>query len=185
MKAQFFASPIQFRTWLEKNHSTKTELMVGFYKINSGKPSMTWSQSVDQALCYGWIDSVTRSIDSESYCIRFTPRKRNSIWSEVNIKKVAALKKAGLMTKAGLEAYSWKKEHLSGIYSHEKEISALEPTFEKQFKKHKKAWLFFNAQAPSYKKVIIHWIMSAKQDKTKQSRLEKAIQFSLEEKRLT
>lgn len=184
MKALFFSSPLEFRFWLEKNHKTKTELVVGFYKVRSGKPSMTWSQSVDQALCFGWIDSVRRTIDSESYCIRFTPRKRNSIWSEVNIKKVSALKKAGLMTKDGLEAYSWKKEHRAGIYSHEKEIPAIAPLYEAQFKKNKKAWLFFNTQAPSYKKVIIHWIMSAKQDKTKQSRLEKAIKFSLEQKRI-
>jgi uncharacterized protein YdeI (YjbR/CyaY-like superfamily) len=105
MTVTFFATPAAFRQWLKKHHKKETELIVGFYKVGSGKPSITWSQSVDQALCFGWIDGVRRSIDNESYCIRFTPRRRNSIWSAINIKKVEELTKAGLMTAEGQKAF--------------------------------------------------------------------------------
>lgn len=113
MDVHFFKTQEEFREWLMENYLKEKELIVGYYKIGSGKPSMTWSQSVDQALCFGWIDSVRRSIDNESYCIRFTPRKRNSIWSDINIKKIGALTKAGLMTAEGLEAFKHKKEDKS------------------------------------------------------------------------
>lgn len=178
MKPTFFPTPQEFRQWLEKNHQTEKELPVGFYKVGSGKPSMTWTESVDQALCFGWIDGVRRSIDEESYSIRFTPRKPTSIWSAVNIKKMEELINAGLMTEAGQQAFKLRKEEKSGIYSHENETAALSPEFEKQFKANKKAWEFFNSQAPSYKKVMLHWIMSAKQEKTRISRLEKTIMES-------
>jgi uncharacterized protein YdeI (YjbR/CyaY-like superfamily) len=111
----FFRDQKEFRKWLEKNHKTSTELLVGFYKVNSGKPNMTWSQSVDEALCFGWIDGIRRSIDKESYCIRFTPRKPTSNWSNVNIKKVEELKRKGLMTKSGLDAYKKRKDLKAGI----------------------------------------------------------------------
>lgn len=184
MAATFFATQAAFRKWLTKHHQTTTELLVGFYKVDSGKPSMTWSQSVDQALCFGWIDGVRKSIDKESYTIRFTPRKPTSIWSAINIKKIEELTKAGLMTPAGEAAFALRTESKSRIYSHEKEPAVLAPQYEKQFKKHKSAWQFFAAQAPSYKKVMIHWIMSAKQEKTQLSRLEKAIAVSVEGKRM-
>ena len=105
MAATFFATQAEFRKWLEKHHKNETELLVGFYKLDSGKPSMTWSESVDQALCFGWIDGVRRSIDKESYSIRFTPRKKTSNWSAINIKKMEELTKAGLMTEAGQKAF--------------------------------------------------------------------------------
>lgn len=184
MTITFFATQEEFRKWLKKNHKKETELIVGFYKVGSGKPSMTWSQSVDQALCFGWIDSVRRSINEESYCIRFTPRKSTSIWSDINIKKVEELNKSGLMTPEGQKAFDLRKEHRSRIYSHEKEPDDLDPIYEKQFKKNKLAWGFFNTQAPSYKKVMIHWIMSAKQEKTRSSRLEKTINISEQQKRM-
>ncbi|MCX8533166.1 YdeI/OmpD-associated family protein [Chryseobacterium luquanense] len=184
MSATFFPTPQDFRNWLEKNHQTEKELLVGFYKVGTKKPSMIWSESVDQALCFGWIDGVRKSIDEESYSIRFTPRKPTSIWSVVNIKKIEELIKAGLMKKEGLEAFKLRKEDKSGIYSHEKEPSQLTQDYEKQFKANKKAWDFFEKQAPSYKKVIIHWIMSAKQEKTKLSRLEKTINESEKEQRI-
>lgn len=114
MKATFFKDQWAFRKWLEKHAQTEKELIVGYYKVGSGKPSMNWSQSVDQALCFGWIDSIRRSIDHESYCIRFTPRKKTSIWSEINIKKVEALKGAGLMTPAGIKAFSFRNERKAG-----------------------------------------------------------------------
>ncbi len=175
MSATFFASPLEFRKWLEKHHKKETELLVGFYKVGSNKPSITWSQSVDQALCFGWIDSVRRSIDSESYCIRFTPRKTTSIWSGINIKKVEELTKLGLMKPEGIKAFELLKQHKSRIYAYEKEPTHLKPEYERQFKKHKKAWAFFSLQAPSYKRVILHWIMSGKQEKTRLTRLEKTI----------
>lgn len=185
MQPTFFPTPQDLRDWLDKNHKTEQELLVGFYKVGTKKPSITWSESVDQALCYGWIDGVRRSIDEESYSIRFTPRKPTSIWSVVNIKKIEELTKAGLMQEAGLEAFKLRKEEKSGIYSHEKEPAKLISDYEKQFKANKKAWDFFEKQAPSYKKVMIHWIMSAKQEKTQISRLEKTISESENGKRIS
>lgn len=184
MALSFFATQAAFREWLEKHHKKETELLVGFYKVNSDKPSMTWSQSVDQALCFGWIDGVRKSIDTESYSIRFTPRRSNSIWSAINIKKVEELQKTGLMTPQGQKAFDLRTENKSRIYSHEKEPAILDPNYESQFKINTLAWDFFNAQAPSYKKVMIHWIMTAKQEKTRVSRLEKTIQVSEEQKRM-
>ncbi|MEJ7626231.1 MAG: hypothetical protein WKF35_05170 [Ferruginibacter sp.] len=113
MKVTFFRSQEKFRKWLEKNHKTEKELLVGFYKMGSGKASMTWTQSVDQALCFGWIDSVTKSINKESYCIRFTPRKRTSIWSAININKVNDLSRSGLMEPEGLKAFKLRTEDRS------------------------------------------------------------------------
>jgi uncharacterized protein YdeI (YjbR/CyaY-like superfamily) len=184
MTATFFATPAEFRKWLKVNHKNKTELLVGFYKVGSGKPSITWSQSVDQAICFGWIDGVTKSIDKESYCIRFTPRKPASIWSTINIKKVEQLTTAGLMTAAGKKAFALRTASRSGIYSHEKETVPLDTSYEKQFKKNTTAWNFFKAQAPSYKKVMIHWIMNAKQEKTRITRLEKTIAASEQQRRM-
>lgn len=183
--ATFFKTQDEFRNWLESNHNKEEELIVGFYKVNSGKPSLTWPQSVDQALCFGWIDGVRKSIDKESYCIRFTPRRSTSNWSTVNIKKIEALTKAGLMKPAGLKAFSLRKENKSGIYSHENDTLFLESNYEIQFRENKKAWEFFMKQAPSYKKAIMRWIMSAVQEKTRQSRLEKTINESEQQKRVT
>lgn len=180
----FFPTPADFRKWLKKNHKKETELYVGFYKISTGKPSMKWSEAVDQALCFGWIDGVRNSIDKESYCNRFTPRRKNSNWSEINIKKVEELTKAGLMMPEGQKAFEWRLENRSGIYSYENIPGTLDSKFEKQFKKNKTAWEFFNKQAPSYKKVMTHWIMNAKQEKTRLSRLEKTIKLSGEQKRV-
>jgi uncharacterized protein YdeI (YjbR/CyaY-like superfamily) len=184
MTATFFEKQLKFREWLENNHTTETELLVGFYTVNSGKPSMSWSESVDEALCFGWIDGVRKSIDKERYCIRFTPRRPKSIWSAINIKKIEVLTHAGRMKPEGLKAFSLRKEEKSKIYSHEKEIVELTPVYLNQFKQNKLAWDFFIHQAPSYRKVITHWIMSAKQEKTRQSRLEKAIHSSRQQGRL-
>ena len=184
MAPTFFATQAAFRTWLEKHHNTETELVVGFYKVGSHKPSITWSQSVDQALCFGWIDGVRKSVDGESYCIRFTPRKAGSIWSAINIKKVEDLTAQGLMQPAGLKAFGLRKENKSRVYSHENETAALTLEMERQFKANSKAWDFFQTQAPSYRKVALHWLMSAKQEKTKQVRLTKLIAFSKQSKRV-
>jgi len=180
----YFKSQDDFRVWLAKNHKTASELLVGYYKVKSGKASLTWSESVDQALCFGWIDGVRRSIDNERYCIRFTPRKQNSIWSAVNIEKMAQLTDAGLMTEDGLKAFSFRTEQKSNIYSHENEPIELAPNLVSQLELNTKAMEYFNNQAPSYKKVIIHWIMIAKQEKTKQARLEKLIHASERQERV-
>jgi len=185
MSVTFFKTQDDFRKWLETHHETETELIVGFYKVDSGKPSMNWSQSVDQALCFGWIDGVRRAIDKESYCIRFTPRRNSSNWSAINIKKVEDLTKAGLMTSVGQKAFSLRKEIKSGTYSYENETAFLDSNYEIQFRENKKAWDFFMKQAPSYRKSIMGWIRSAVQEKTRQSRLEKAIKESEQQKRVT
>ena len=183
-KVIFFATPLDFRKWLAKNHKKEAELIVGFYKVDSGKPSMTWPQSVDQALCFGWIDGIRRSIDKESYCIRSTPRRPTSIWSAINIKKVEELTIQGLMQPAGLEISKQRKEVKSMIYSFENETKMLSGELEKKFKENSMAWNFFITQAKSYQKTIIHWIMTAKQEKTQLSRLEKVISESENHKRL-
>jgi uncharacterized protein YdeI (YjbR/CyaY-like superfamily) len=175
MQAKFFPTQENFRQWLEENHAKETELLVGFYKLETKKPSLRWSQSVDQALCFGWIDGVRRTIDAESYSIRFTPRRPTSIWSAVNIQKIEDLTKQGLMQAVGLAAFAKRQEHKSKIYAYEKGPILLDETFEKQFKENEKAWFFFQSQAPSYKKLALHWIMSAKQEVTKKRRLEKII----------
>lgn len=183
-KPIFFADQSLFRQWLETHYQTDSELLVGFYKVGSGKPSMTWPESVDQALCFGWIDGVRKSIDEDSYSIRFTPRKPTSIWSAVNIDKVAKLTAAGLMLPAGTEAFKRRKTEKSRVYSFENAAKQLSEPLEKQFKADPQAWEFFTNQAPSYQKTIIHWIMSAKQETTQLTRLQKAIAESHTQKRI-
>lgn len=180
----FFSNQQEFRKWLAKNHKKETELIVGYYKVNSGKPNMTWSQSVDQAICFGWIDGIRRSIDGERYCIRFTPRKPTSKWSDVNIKKVTELIKQGLMQPEGLEIFMKRRVEGSKLYSFENAGKQLAQNLEKKFKGNKAAWSFFIEQTPSYKKTMMHWIMSAKQEKTQLSRLEKLIKESENQKRV-
>jgi uncharacterized protein YdeI (YjbR/CyaY-like superfamily) len=175
MTPTFFAKQSDFRKWLEKNHKKETELLVGYYKVGSGKPSMTWSQSVDEALCFGWIDGVRKSIDNDSYQIRFTQRKPTSIWSAVNIQKIEELTKQGLMRPAGLSSFEHRKDHKSKIYSYENEEATLSPEFKKQFKANKNAWDYFQSLAPSYRKTSTNWVMSAKQETTKQKRLNELI----------
>jgi uncharacterized protein YdeI (YjbR/CyaY-like superfamily) len=174
----FFPKQSDFRKWLEKNHERKKELLVGFYKVSSGKPSITWSQSVDEALCFGWIDGIRKSVDEDSYCIRFTPRKVKSIWSAINIKRVEELTRKGLMRSAGLEIFNKRVENKSRIYSFENRPKKLNRVFENQFKAEKKAWSQFLSMPPSYQKTAIFWVMSAKQDATRQKRLDTLIKDS-------
>jgi uncharacterized protein YdeI (YjbR/CyaY-like superfamily) len=181
----YFNNQEEFREWLEKNHKTETELLVGYYKVGSGMPGMSWSQSVDQALCFGWIDGIRRSIDKERYCIRFTPRKPTSIWSKINIDKIGELKKKGLMNPSGLAAFFNRKTSKSGICSFENDPAKLSESLEAGFKVNKSAWDFFKLQAPSYQKMIIHWIMSAKQENTRLIRLQKLIKASEKQSRIT
>jgi uncharacterized protein YdeI (YjbR/CyaY-like superfamily) len=175
MTPTFFPTQNEFRFWLEKNHNIEKELIVGFYKVNSGKLSMTWSESVDQALCFGWIDGVKHSIDNDSYKIRFTPRKKTSIWSAVNIKKVELLIEQGLMQESGLESYKNRSESKSKIYAFENEEMKFSPELEKIFKANKKAWEYFQLLAPTYRKPSSNWVMTAKQETTRLKRLNELI----------
>jgi uncharacterized protein YdeI (YjbR/CyaY-like superfamily) len=184
-KPTFFATPEDFRRWLEKHHRTAPELLVGFYKKGSGRPSMTWPESVDQALCVGWIDGIRKRVDEDSYTIRFTPRRPGSNWSAVNIKRVAELETLGLMRQAGQEAFAKRTEAKSAIYTYEqRQQIVLTNDYESRFRANKKAWGFFEAQALSYRRVIVYWIMSAKKEETRLARLAKAIQTSAKERRL-
>lgn len=181
---KFFATPLAFRRWLERHHERETELLVGFYKRDSGRPSMTWPESVDEALSFGWIDGVRKRIDDESYTIRFTPRKRGSIWSSVNVRRANALIAKGRMHPAGLRAFEARDEKRSGIYSYEKRPESLPPDAEKTFRANEEAWRFFEAQAPSYRRVVTHWIVSAKREETRARRLAKAIEDSANGQRI-
>ena len=176
--ARFFSDQQKFRAWLEKNHARKDELIVGFYKVKSGKPSMTWSESVDQALCFGWIDGIRRTIDDASYCIRFTPRRADSKWSAVNVRKVGVLKEAGLMTPAGLELFEKRGAENERGYDYSSDRIPLSAALRKQLKGARKAWAFFEAQPPGYRKLAEHWVMSAKREETRQRRLAKLIEAS-------
>jgi uncharacterized protein YdeI (YjbR/CyaY-like superfamily) len=171
MNPTFFTKSSDFRKWLQKNHQKENELLVGFYKVGSGKPSMTWPESVDQALCFGWIDGVRQSIDKDSYQIRFTPRKKTSIWSSVNIRKFEELAKQGLMQTAGFASFEHRTEKKSGIYAFEQKEVNLSPDFIRLFKVNKKGWKYFQALAPSYQKTSANWVMSAKQETTQIKRL--------------
>jgi len=184
VQPHFFKNTGEFRKWLEKNHMTEKELIIGYFKKDTGKPSITWSESVDQALCFGWIDGIRRKVDEESFSIRFTPRRRDSNWSRVNINKVEELQKAGLMTPAGIELFNKRKDNFGEQYSYENRPAEFPPYLEKQFKKYKAAWEFFQKQAPSYRKVRIYWIVSAKQEETKLNRLNKLIASSERGERL-
>ena len=177
-KLKFFKTPSDFRKWLAAHHASETELWVGFYKKDSGKASITWPQSVDEVLCYGWIDGIRKTIDDVSYKIRFTPRKQRSIWSAVNIRRVGELTEQGLMQEAGLKAFAARQEYRSGIYSYEQRSPELPAQYAKKLKKNATAWKFFQAQPPGYRKTINWWILSAKQEETRLKRLEKLIDYS-------
>jgi uncharacterized protein YdeI (YjbR/CyaY-like superfamily) len=182
---RFFATAAEFRAWLDAHAEAATELLVGFWKVDSGRPSMTWPQSVDEALCFGWIDGVRKRIDDQAYQIRFTPRKPGSIWSAVNIAKVEQLRAAGKMTAAGERAAARRTNARSVVYAYEQaqhaELTADEI---RRFKKHKAAWTYFEGCPPSYRKVLLHWIAGAKKPDTRAQRLDKLIQASTEGLRL-
>lgn len=167
----FFATQAAFRRWLQAHAASAPELLVGFHKVGSGRPCMTWSESVDEALCFGWIDGVRRRLDEHSYCIRFTPRKPSSIWSAVNIAKMGPLQAAGRMTQAGLDAFAHRRADKSAIYSHEQSTVAELPAPQlREFKRHRKAWQFFEATPPGYRKTMLRWLASAKRPETKAAR---------------
>jgi uncharacterized protein YdeI (YjbR/CyaY-like superfamily) len=169
---RFFKTPADFQRWFAKNHAKDRELLVGFYKKETGKPSITWAEAVDEALCVGWIDGIRKRVDDESYTIRFTPRKPTSTWSAVNIKRVAALENEGRMQPAGHAAFAKRKENKSGIYSYEQRPQELPEPYATRFRKNKKAWAFFESLAPGYRKQGTWWIVSAKQEVTRLARLD-------------
>jgi uncharacterized protein YdeI (YjbR/CyaY-like superfamily) len=171
MTPRFFKTPGDLRAWFDAHHSEGGELLVGFHKVGSGKPSVTWPESVDEALCVGWIDGIRRRVDETSYCIRFTPRRRGSIWSAVNIRRVQALIAEGRMTPAGLKAFEARRENRSGIYAYEQREAALPAEYERIVRRSRKAWAFFERQPPSYKKTVNWYIVSAKKEETRRSRL--------------
>jgi uncharacterized protein YdeI (YjbR/CyaY-like superfamily) len=184
LKPKFFRTPTDFATWLEENHATATELWVGFYKKDSGKPSITWPESVDEALCFGWIDGIRKRIDEISYQIRFTPRRRGSIWSATNIKRAEELARQKQMRPIGLKAFAARIENKSGVYSYEQRSTELIEPYAKLLKKNKAASNFFEKQPPSYRKMIGWWIVSAKREETRMARLAKLINESAKGKRL-
>jgi uncharacterized protein YdeI (YjbR/CyaY-like superfamily) len=179
----FFATPAEWRAWLSANHATATELSVGFWKLGSGKPSLTWPQSVDEALAFGWIDGVRHRIDEAAYRIRFTPRKPGGIWSAVNIKRFAELTSEGRITPAGQAAYDIGK-HRTGVYSYERAASDLAPDELVQFQANAQAWTFFQAQPPGYRKLTIHRVLAAKTPATRARRLALLIDASAQARRL-
>ena len=185
MKPRFFKSPAEFRAWLERNHAGARELLVGFHKRGTGRPSLTWPESVDEALCFGWIDGIRRRIDDERYSIRFTPRRPGSIWSLVNTRRVAALEREGRMHEAGLKAFRQRDPKRTGIYSFEREKPAtFPPELERIFRANKDAWAYFESSAPWYRRVTTHWVTSAKQDATRERRLAHLIACSARGKKI-
>jgi uncharacterized protein YdeI (YjbR/CyaY-like superfamily) len=183
-KIAHFSSPEEFRKWLVKNHAAATELFVGFHKKSSGKKGATYPEALDEALCFGWIDGVRRSINSESYLIRFTPRKPKSIWSLVNVRHVERLQKTGKMAVPGLKAFAAREKHRTGIYSFEQKRPGLSAKFKKLFCANAAAWEFFAKQAPWYQRTAGHWVVRAKQKETRMRRFAKLVEVSAKGRRL-
>jgi uncharacterized protein YdeI (YjbR/CyaY-like superfamily) len=184
MKPTFFSSAADFRRWLEEHSADSMELWVGYFKTGSGKAGMTWPESVDHALCYGWIDGRRMSIDESRYMIRFTPRKPTSTWSAVNIKRVEILIELGLMRPPGLEAYGARRQNRSGIYSYEQRPAQLPNPYDSILKKSARAFKFFSAQPASYRRAAIWWVVSAKKEETRRRRLKQLIVDSSREQRI-
>jgi uncharacterized protein YdeI (YjbR/CyaY-like superfamily) len=172
MEPTTFERAGDFREWLERHHDSERELWVGYLRKASGKASMTWPESVDEALCFGWIDGIRKRIDAERYMIRFTPRRARSVWSAVNIGRVEALTEGGRMRPAGLAVFEARREDRSGIYSYEQRAGAvLDPAYEERFRAKRRAWAWFEARPPSYRQAAIRWVMTAKREETRERRL--------------
>ena len=184
MKPTFFESPSKFRSLLKRNHDSVPELLVGFHKKASGKPSVTYKEALDEALCFGWIDGVRRNVDATSYSIRFTPRKTKSVWSAVNIKRAHELIAAGQMTPAGLAAFEKRDENRARQYSYERESVEFDDASEQAFRANEKAWAFLRAQPRGYQRLHTWWVVSAKREETRAKRLAVLIEASAEGRRL-
>ena len=184
MEIVHFSSQQEFRKWLAKNHAIANELFVGFYKKSCAKEGATYSEVLDEALCFGWIDGVRRSVNSESYMIRFTPRSPKSIWSLVNVRRAQALANAGKMAEAGRKAFAARQAHRTGIYSFEQKRPGLAPKYKRLFRANPRAWEFFAKQAPWYQRTAGFWVSSAKQEETRLRRLARLIEDSGNGRRL-
>ena len=171
MAARYFADKAAWRTWLARHHADAAELTLGLYKKGSGKTGITYAEALDEALCFGWIDGLRKAVDAERWTIRFTPRRPSSIWSAVNLKRYAALAEAGRVAPPGRAAYDAREPRRSGLYSYENRPAALDAHLERRFRADKKAWSFFQAQPPSYRRTAVWWVMSAKQPATRERRL--------------
>jgi uncharacterized protein YdeI (YjbR/CyaY-like superfamily) len=182
--AQFFRSQAAFRKWLEKHHDKEKELIVGFYNVASGRGGLTYKQALDEALCFGWIDGVRRNLDADSYTNRFTPRKAKSYWSEINTKRFHELAELGRVAEPGQKAFDARDPAKTKEYSFERERAVFDAALEKRFRANKQAWAFFEAQPPGYRRMITWWVVSAKKEETRASRLEKLIAASEAGKRL-
>ena len=178
MDATFFATPAELRAWFREHAETATELWVGFYKRDTGTPSITWPESVDEALCVGWIDGIRKRLDHARYVIRFSPRKRTSIWSAVNIKRASELQQLGRMQPAGLAALEARRENKSGIYAYENRPRELDEPYAGRFRANAKAWTFFQAQPAGYRRTMIWWVVSAKREETRLKRVDALIEQS-------
>jgi uncharacterized protein YdeI (YjbR/CyaY-like superfamily) len=178
MEARFFASPEEWRAWLEEHHDREPEVLVGYWKRGTGRPSLTWAESVDEALCFGWIDGVRRRVDDERYCIRFTPRRPRSRWSEVNVARVAELDRGGRMRPAGRAAFAARTEEGTYSYERQQREAALDPARERRLRADEAAWAYFSAQPPSYRRAVIHWVMSARREETRDRRLAQLVERS-------
>jgi uncharacterized protein YdeI (YjbR/CyaY-like superfamily) len=174
----YFSSPQEFYEWLEENHGTADEVYVGFHKQHTGKRAMSWSEAVDQALCFGWIDGRVNKIDDDRYMQRFTPRKPSSNWSKVNVEKVARLIEDGRMRPPGLVAFEKRKDYRTGVYSFERENWELPPEYDARLRANAAAVEYFDGRPPSYRRAAIHWVLSAKREETRERRLAQLIQDS-------
>ncbi len=185
MKPTFFATRRELRAWLDEHHDTATELWVGLYKKSSGRPSVTWSEVVDEALCFGWIDGIRRGIDDKSYMNRLTPRKPNSNWSEVNIRRVQELTKQRRMRAAGLKAFRKRREDKTATYPYEqRHLAKLNPSQGRRFRSKKQAWEWFQTQPKGYRTTAVYWVMSAKRPETRERRLDTLIEDSAKGRRV-
>ena len=184
MKPKFFTTPAEFRKWLEQNHDTASELLIGFHKKSSERKSITYPEALDEALCFGWIDGVRKKLNETSYVQRFTPRKARSIWSNINVNHVERLKKEGRMHASGIAAYELRDPKRTGVYAFENKPRQLSAAYEKRFRANKKAWDFFQKQPEYYKRLLIFRIMSAKKEETQIRRLDQTIDVSAKGQRL-
>ena len=184
MTPTFFSSDREFRAWLDANHQSAAEIWVGFHKRQTGRPTLTWTESVRQALCFGWIDGIRKRIDDDAYTIRFSPRKAGSIWSAINVRHVEELISDGQMRPAGLRAYESRRENTSGIYSYEQRSVELPPLYAKALRKNAAARRFFESQPPSYRRTAMWWIVSAKKEETRMKRLSRLVELSERGERL-
>jgi uncharacterized protein YdeI (YjbR/CyaY-like superfamily) len=184
MNPKYFTTSTKFHDWLEKHHATSTELLVGFYKVGTGKHSITYQEALDEALCFGWIDGIRKTVDAERYTIRFTPRKPTSNWSNVNIKRLKELIAEGRVKPAGLAAFEARTAEKSGVYTYENRPQQLIAEYEKLFRANKQAWEFFQSQAPYYQRTACSWVMTAKKEETRLHRLATLIEDSAQGRRL-